>query len=71
MVTTRTGRGLGLTINSDAATSSRQRTDVNCKTRNKLGLLENPNDVGEGPSNNNNNLDAGVALAGQESPLGH
>jgi len=34
--------------------------------------LDNPDDVREGPSNNNNNLDAGVAPAGHEDlPLGH
>jgi len=71
MVTTRTGRGSGLTMNSDAATSSQRRTDIDCKTRNELGSLDNPNDIGEGPSNNNNNLDAGVAPAGQEGSLGH
>jgi len=47
------------------------RANANCKTRNELRLLENPNDVGEEPFNNNNNLDAGVAPAGQEGLPGY
>jgi len=58
-------------MNSNGATLSWRYTNVDCKTRNELGLLENPNNVGEEPSNNNNNLDAGVAPAGEEGLPGH
>jgi len=71
MVTTRTGRGSGLAMNSDSATLSQWRASADCTTRNELRLLENPNNVREEPFNNNNNLIAGVALAGQEGLPGY
>jgi len=57
-------------MNSDGATLSQRRANIDCKTHNELRLLENPNDIREEPFNNNN-LDASVAPAGQEGLLGH
>jgi len=58
-------------MNSDSATLSPWRADADCKTCDDQGLLENPDDVGEEPFNNNNNLDAGMAPVGQEGLLGY
>jgi len=58
-------------MNSDSATLSQWRANIDCKTRNELGLLENPNNVREELFNNNNNLDASVVPAGQESLPGY